>query len=127
MNRLETKCKRKCRAIVMQVGVCERHGATNRKLDQHHGLFKSSQRYILNPFLWYDPTLQFCLCNDCHLYAKDAPHKDWAAFLVQMAIWTPDKVKLLRAVNSKPVPPPIDPRIIDWKLVCPDCKDRYQE
>lgn len=117
MDKWERKCKDLCRDIVMQGGVCENCGASHRKLDQHHGLFKSSQRYKLNPFLWYDPTLQFCLCTHDHLYALDAPHHDQATFERRMAIRAPDKAERLTEVNSKPMPPPIDARIIDWKLV----------
>lgn len=118
MYKWEKKCKELCREIVMQGGVCENCGHGDKKLDQHHGLFKSSQRYKLNPFLWYDPTVQFCLCYDlCHQHGPDAPHVDQARFEDRMAIRTPNKVKRLTAVNSKPLPPPIDPRIIDWEKV----------
>ncbi len=117
MDKWEKKCKELCRDIVMQVGYCEACGQSDRKLDQHHGLFKSSQRYILNPFIWHDPTLQFCLCAICHLHSDDAPHRDQGAFEDRMAIRNRDKVKRLTAVNRKPMLPPIDPRIIDWKLV----------
>ena len=117
MNRFEKRCKKKCREIVRQGGYCENCGDPTKDWDLHHGLFKSSQRYRLNPFLWYDPSLQFRLCNRCHLHADDAPHKDQAAFERRMAIRTPDKAKRLREVNSKPVPPVIDQRLINWEKV----------
>ncbi|HDZ37282.1 MAG TPA: hypothetical protein ENH62_03175 [Marinobacter sp.] len=118
MNKWENRCKKKCREIVMQGGRCENCGdGGHRKHDQHHGLFKTSQRYILNPFLRYDPTLQFCLCNDCHLHTDDAPHRDQAAFVERMIICCPHRVQRLLELYSKPVPPVIDPRIIDWKKV----------
>ncbi len=95
----QTRCEKKCREIVMQGGACENCGREDKKLDQHHGLFKSSQRYIANPFLRYDPTLQFCLCIDHHLWTDDSPHQDQAAFERRMAIRTPDKAKRLLEVN----------------------------
>lgn len=118
MDKWEKRCKDKCREIVMQDGRCQNCGdGGHRKHDQHHGLFKSSLRYKMTPFLWYDPTLQFCLCTDHHLWTDDAPHQDQAAFEDRMAVCCPHKAKRLIEVNSKPVAPVIDPRIIDWELV----------
>lgn len=118
MNKYEKRCKKLCREIVMKGGRCENCGTRDKKLDQHHGILKTSQRSILNPFVWYDPTLQFCLCYEpCHQYGPDAPHVDQARFEARMAVCCPDKAKRLREVNSKPVPPCIDPRLVNWEKV----------
>lgn len=79
----ENKCKDRCRQIVMsglKCESCEEIGG-----EQHHGLFKSSQRIKLNPALLFDPALQFNLCPDCHKHNPDAPHVDNDAFLSKMA------------------------------------------
>ena len=96
---------------------CERCGLAKSKLADHHGLFKTSQIYIANPFLHVDPTIRFCLCDTCHLYASESPHVDQEAFLRSMAMATPLKVQRLREITEKPVPPRIDPRVIDWEKV----------
>ncbi len=116
MNKWERKCKANCRELVMKP-YCEACGKTNRILSQHHGLFKSSPRYKLNPFLRYDHTLQFCLCGDCHLYATSAPHFDQGQFEARMATKTPEKVKRLQEIKQGPLPPATDARFIDWEKV----------
>ncbi|RLC36791.1 hypothetical protein DRH27_04735 [Candidatus Falkowbacteria bacterium] len=82
MTALEKKCKDECRRIVIGDGVCEMcDRATG---IQHHGLFKSNQRYKLDPGLQYEPDLQFCLCTDCHTSRPEAPHVDNDKFLAFM-------------------------------------------
>ena len=122
MRKWEQKCKDLCRKLVMQGRFCDKCGNTYRmggcdKLNQHHGLLKSNQRYKLNPFFWYDPTLQFCICGYCHLQSPDAPHVSQERFEDAMMARVPDKIKRLREANTGPLPPTIDARIIDWKWV----------
>ena len=84
MTVLEEKCKKECRRVVIEQagGVCE---MCDKAIgEQHHGVFRSSQRYKLNAEIRYDPDLQFCLCADDHKYAKKAPHVDNEAFLRAM-------------------------------------------
>lgn len=117
MKKWERKCKELCRELVMKT-FCEKCGNSDKKLDQHHGLLKSSQRYKLNPFFWYDPTLQFCLCcAPCHLCGPESPHVNAKMFMAVMSVQTPDKAHRLREVNSGPLPPVIDARFVDWKMV----------
>ena len=71
----------------------------------------------MNPFLWYDPTIRFCLCETCHLYDSTAAHVKPDAFLDSMAAINPEKITRLRELTSKPVPQGIDPRTIDWQQV----------
>ena len=111
------RCEKLCRKKVMRNPWCERCGLKRSALAPHHGIFKSDQRYILNPFLQVDPTIQFCLCDTCHRYNADAPHVDPDAFLEKMGAINPLKVTRLREITEKPVPPGIDPRIIDWEKV----------
>ena len=116
MRKWEQKCKDLCREIVIADPWCEKCGLA-RQLEQHHGLFKSSQRYKLNAFFWYDPTLQFRLCDECHKYDIDAPHCDQERFEETMRLRDPEKVKRLRDVSTGPLPPTIAARIIDWETV----------
>ena len=83
MDKWEKKCKELCREIVMSVGHCESSGKTF-GLEQHHGLFKSSQRLKLNRELKYDPDLQFCLNDESHRENPDSSHKDNDKFLASM-------------------------------------------
>lgn len=109
------KSKDLCREIVMRKGECE-----SCKLpfntEQHHGIFKSNQYYKLNPHVWYDPDLQFELCDICHKYDNDAPHVDNAGFLIKMASKTPEKVGKIHELTSGPLPD-IDVRTMDWTEV----------
>ena len=82
MNKTEKECKDRCRRQVMAAGICESCDETGG--EQHHGLFKSSQRLKLKPPLRYDPDLQFNLCPACHRANPDAPHKNNEAFLDKM-------------------------------------------
>ena len=118
MEKWERKCKEYCRKLVMK-SFCERCGNSiaSSWLQQHHGLFKSSQRYKINPFYRYDPTIQFCLCMDCHLHRKEAPHVNQDKFEQAMGTINRDKIQRLRAVNIGPLSPAIDDRIIDWHQV----------
>lgn len=84
MTAIEKRCKKLCREIVMADDRCEMCGERVLYLDQHHGLFRSSQRLKLNRGLLYQPELQFCLCTWCHLHRLDAPHVDNEVFLVAM-------------------------------------------
>ncbi len=79
---VEHQCRKEVRMQVMAAGQCE--SCDERGGEQHHGLFRSSQRVKLNPLLLLDTDLQFDLCPDCHKHAKDAPHVDNEAFLVKM-------------------------------------------
>ncbi len=82
MTNNERKAKALCRKIVMAAGICEK--CSQAGTEQHHGLFRSSQRVKLNPALLCDPDLQFCLCGDCHRLAPDSPHVDGVAFFQKM-------------------------------------------
>ena len=122
MPNWQLRCEKRCRKIVMRNPFCEKCGLSRSRLALHHGILQSSQRYILNPFLWYDPTIQFCLCETCHLYGPDAPHAPHGgqdAFEKAMGRIDPLKIERLREVNSKPIltGKGIDPRKIDWEKV----------
>lgn len=123
-----------CRQIVM-VGYCEMCGIGMR-LEQHHGLFRSSQRYKLNPYYRYDPELQFCLCDECHKYSAVAPHVDGAAFLQKMKTMggvvpyrghRAFKAYRIEAISQGPLVVVSD-REVDWDEVYADLKGfRYEK
>ncbi len=113
----QKRCEALSHKIVMRNPWCERCGLNKSGVSDHHGIFKTDQRYIANPFLWYDPTIRFCLCDTHHLYDSAAPHVDQEAFERVMIERYPDKIKRLREILNAPVPDGIDPRIIDWEQV----------
>ena len=119
------RCEKLCHEIVMRNPFCEKCGLKRSMLADHHGIFRTDQRYILNPFLQVDPTIRFCLCDTCHRYNSAAPHNDQEAFEVSMATINPLKIARLREITSKPVlaGKGIDPRIIDWEAVYGNIKE----
>lgn len=120
MRKWEKKCKDLCRELVMRKSGkrqwCQMCGHPRFNVEQHHGLLKSGQRYKLNPFYWYDPTLQFCLCPECHKGNKDAPHVNQAAFEAEMLLVDPEKIQALQELKQGPLIQ-IDARTIDWEKV----------
>lgn len=108
----------------MHKGRCETC-KDNLNTEEHHGIFKSSQRYKLNPYVWYDPDLQFELCDMCHKYKSSAPHSNNNAFLKFMAEKTPDKVAKIRALTTGPLIN-IDVRTMDWKEVYKELELKFQ-
>ena len=113
----EKRCKDECRRQVAVVGSCEMCDC--RIGEQHHGLFKSSQRYKLNPLYRYDPDLQFYLCDKCHKYNSSAPHVNNDAFLRNMRAKggvRAYKAYRIEAVSIGPLIK-IDARTVDWKQV----------
>ncbi len=114
MDKWQKKCRAACRELVMGVGVCEACRIKSWGLQQHHGLMKSSQRYKLNPLYWYDPSLQFCLCADCHEYETWAPHVSQNEFEHVMIPHANEKIQTLRALRQGPLIR-IDARTIDWE------------
>lgn len=115
MDKWEKKCRALCREKVMSPLVCEMCRSVFRS-EQHHGMMKSDQRYTLNPFYWYDPTLQFRLCPTCHKHRPCAPHVNQQAFEAKMMDKTPVKIQTLQALKQGPLIK-IDARTIDWKKV----------
>ena len=84
--------------------------------EQHHGIFKSSQYYKMNPVVWYDPDLQFELCDICHKYDAKAPHVDNGVFLDYMTKVAAEKVAKIIKMTTGPLPD-IDARTMNWNIV----------
>lgn len=111
--------------IVMRKGQCEDCELTF-NTEQHHGIFKSSQYYKLNPHVWYNPNLQFELCDMCHKYKSSSPHSNNNAFLKFMAEKNPDKVAKIIELTTGPLIN-IDVRTMDWESVYRELKEKQNK
>ncbi len=109
----------------MLKGRCEVCGKTW-DTEQHHGIFKSSQRYKLNPHVWYNPDLQFELCDQCHKYKSSAPHVNNDAFLKFMDKKNSDKVNKIIILTTGPLIN-IDSRCFNWEEVYKQLQEKFNQ
>ena len=118
MSTIKDQCKHDCRDIVMSAGLCEKCEEESCS-EQHHGLYKSSQRIKLNGTLLYDPDLQFALCSECHRSDEDAPHVNNDAFLDAMEEkggHRACKAQKIREINQGPLVM-VSERDIDYRAI----------